>query len=226
MIEFVNQISAAWAGYFGLMILQNSVFLLVIFIALMALKNSSAQLKYIVGMAGIVKLLLPPFLPFNFAGLFSSTQPVISANVEVGQFTAIPIAAGSYVPAMDTLGLLFVSWMLMAVLYLVLAFGSTLVLRLKLAAAKPVHANVQQKSELKLFQTQLISTPLSIGLFPRNVFLPSFFKALPKQCQQVLINHELAHIKRKDGFFSIVANICSIGLLFSSVSLAFKRAGE
>ena len=203
MIEYINQIGSTWAEFFGLMILQNTIFLVIIFITLAALKNNSAQLKYIVGMAGIVKLLLPPFLPFYVEGS-SSNQTVGFGLVEFGTGTTPALANEILIPTFNTFGILFLAWLVLAVVYLVLALGSTFVLRLKLAAAKPVHKNVQQQSELKLYQTKLISTPLSIGLFPRHVFIPSFFKTLPRQCQQVLINHELAHIKRKDGFFQLL----------------------
>ena len=55
----LNYYSNLWVQYFGLAILQNTIFLGFVFLAFHLLKNADARIKYIVGVLGIVKLLLP-----------------------------------------------------------------------------------------------------------------------------------------------------------------------
>ncbi len=231
MIEYLNQISAYWADFFGLMIIQNTIFLAIIFVILALLKNNSAQIKYIVSVTGIIKLLLPPFLPFYSSGLVNPMQPLTLSSLAPQSTNAVTgtagMAAKTLPHTLDIFGVLFIAWTVFALLYLILALGSTFMLYLKLSTAKPVHENVQQKAHLKLLQSNYISTPLSIGLAPKNVFLPSFFKVLPQQCQQVLINHELAHIKRRDGVFELLQILAQAVYFFNPlVWLLNERVNE
>ena len=66
MIYTMNNIAGHWLGYFSTTVIQNTIFLGIIFLALYLLRKANARIKYAVAFLGIVKLLVPPFLPGRF----------------------------------------------------------------------------------------------------------------------------------------------------------------
>ncbi len=205
MIDLINNYASTWAGYFGLAVLQNTIFLAIVFIAFSLMKNAGAQTKYIISVIGLGKLLLLPFIPAPLLNWFSRQGDAAVGGVGIGPITTWG-AVQTVVPesTLSTIGFFFLLWAIAAALYLLLAIGSTLILKSKLAKARLVESESQVHLPVLLRQSSLISTPLSIGIFPKQIFLPSFWKALPAECQTVLIRHELAHIKRRDGIVQFV----------------------
>ena len=209
MIDLINNYASTWAGYFGLAVLQNTIFLAIVFIAFSLMKNAGAQTKYIIGVIGLGKLLLLPFIPAPLVDWFSRQGAEAVGGVGIGPIMAWGTQQTTRPEStISTVGFFFLLWAVAAALYLLLAIGSTLVLRGKLAKAGLVESASQVHLPVLLRQSSLISSPLSIGIFPKQIFLPSFWKALPAECQTVLIKHELAHIRRRDGivqFLQILA---------------------
>ena len=66
MIEFLNQCGIIWIEYFGLAVLQNTIFLCFVFFALSLLRNAPARIKYAITMIGLIKLFFPPIIPLSF----------------------------------------------------------------------------------------------------------------------------------------------------------------
>ena len=166
------------------------------------LKQASAHVKYVVGLLGLIKLLLPPFIPAAISGLFAGAN-VPEALIKIE--SPLPVAAlpqAITAPAAPELSLkstIFLVWAGAALLYVVLALGSTLLLRWKLKRAVALEGEAPGRPPVRLLQSTLISSPLSIGLAPKQIFVPTYWRALPGECRTVLLNHELAHIKRRDG---------------------------
>ena len=224
----INQIAEAWAGYFGLAVLQNTAFLALIFAALYVIRNAAAQTRYIVSVLGLAKLLLPPFIPTSFSELFKSSALRVG-TIEIGPISLITASGDSVplTPAVTSTTILLLIWGLVALLYLLLGLGATLILRIKLSKARQTEAGDGPFHPVKFYQSELISSPLSIGFFPKRIFLPSFWLHLPQECQSVLIDHELAHIKRKDGlvlFLQLLAQ--SIYFFHPLVWLLNERINE
>lgn len=81
--------------------------------------------------------------------------------------------------------------------------GSTLFSTLRLSwhlrnSSFVKHTTVDEK-EVDIYCSSNISVPLSIGLFPKRVYVPMLWSSLTKELQHSLLRHEVAHIKRKDG---------------------------
>ena len=107
MIEFLNQWGREWGRFFGLMTLQNTIFMGFIFFALHFLKNSSAKVKYTIMMIGLFKLLLPPifslpYLPSHSAGPIQIlvSEPTL-ATTTTSAMTSIKL---------NVLGIIFLIW--------------------------------------------------------------------------------------------------------------------
>ena len=90
MIDFINHWSQAWIRHFGPAVVQNTIFLGFVFLTLHLLRRGTARLKYTITMIGLIKLLLPPFVPAPFWSESAtrvtsvvtsmSIQPVIEAT--------------------------------------------------------------------------------------------------------------------------------------------------
>jgi beta-lactamase regulating signal transducer with metallopeptidase domain/biopolymer transport protein ExbD len=207
MIELLNEWSRAWAGYFSTAAIQNTIFLICLFIVLRLLRNASAQLKYVIGIVGLIKLLVPPFLPMH---LFGSTPTNIS------NFVLIPAAgfsspdlsiagsAQSSTAGLSYLAFIFILWICSALSYMGLSIASTLRLRSRLRTASTLPEEVSihpHKSCLQILKSSEIAMPLTLGLFPKRIYLPPAWDKWSQDCRHMVIRHEAAHIRRKDGLF-------------------------
>ncbi|NQT25289.1 hypothetical protein HQ585_08040 [candidate division KSB1 bacterium] len=77
MVMWINEIAATWAEYFGWAVIQNSIFLGIIILTLRLLRDTPARIRYWIGMAGLIKLIIPPFL----AAPFLKPDPIILSSV-------------------------------------------------------------------------------------------------------------------------------------------------
>ncbi len=203
MIDLINEIGGRWAGFFGLMVLQNTIFLGLVFLMLMLLKNASARVKYSIALLGLVKLLLPPFLPGNF-WQNSLINFNTTGTVEVGEISVLNVAIAPTSPRFDLNIIIFVIWALVVGLYLILALSSTFLLKNKFRKAEFFKQGASSSSRIRLYQSNHTMVPLSIGLFPNRIILPANWQELPSECREMMLEHELAHIRRKDGFIQLL----------------------
>ena len=203
MIDFINQYGQIWAEYFGLAILQNTLFLGILFFLLYWLKDANAKTKYIIAMIGIVKLLLSPFLPASFLSkLFSFSNGII--DIQIGKPTIIA-AADQIEPTLrlSLIGLLFSVWLLTLAISLLIPVFSTLRLKFKLKDARPIRNNEIDERTAKIYQSDKINMPLTVGFFSNKIFVPAQWDSWSAECRTMILHHEIAHIKRKDGIFKI-----------------------
>jgi TonB family protein len=204
MIAVWNHLGNTWALYFGITIVENTIFLTLVFFALFMLKNASAKIKCSVALLGIAKLFVPPFIPGPF--LFSA------ASVQIGPITVQSLLSAAQLqsdnPAVSTNAILFLIWASTLIIYISIAIFSTLLVRKKL------HSNIcnltaeKLSQKIELVETDKISSPMSFGLYSRKIYVPSYWQSLPPDCQRVMLQHELAHLQRHDGivqFLQILA---------------------
>jgi len=89
MIEWLNHTGEIWLSYFGLALIQNTIFMGIIFLLLYWLRQASAQIKYWIGVIGLLKLILPPFLPESYVMIFFQNNTFQSGLVSVGEITPV-----------------------------------------------------------------------------------------------------------------------------------------
>jgi TonB family protein len=108
--------------------------------------------------------------------------------------SAIPIA-----PHLSLLSIIFLIWATTMILMLGSTLFSTLKLKWHLRSSTFVkHTKIDRKA-VDIYCSQNISVSMSIGLFPKRVYVPTLWSSLTKELQHSLLRHEIAHIKRKDG---------------------------
>lgn len=213
MIEFLNQFGRHWVTYFGANVFQSTVFLGLIFLVLNRLRNAPARVRYAVGLVGLVKLLLPPFLRVPL--LASSSEPLHSIPDSISTVMFIPMPAGGGISAGTTASLTFAgflaaAWAVVALMHIAASSVSTARLALSLRHAKPLDEEVDMETSrgvsrttrergIRLFVSDRIAMPLSLGIFPKRIFVPRSWYTWSADCRRMIIRHEMAHISRHDG---------------------------
>ena len=214
MIETVNQLGSEWGEYFGYAVIQNTVFLGLIWLVLHFLRKTPASLKYLICLTGLVKLLLPPVIPTSF--LVSSTSLArisgVMLTIPTSTMPAEVSTLLSHPTHLNLAGLLLLIWAGSLVFYLTAAVVSALRLRAALASATPIDGRAwieeRFREGMQIYRSDEIQVPLTFGLFPRRIYVPRSWDRWSDKCRRMVISHELAHIQRRDGLiqaFQILA---------------------
>lgn len=80
------------------------------------------------------------------------------------------------------------------------------------------------KREVKIFLSELVTTPLTIGFFKPLILIPlASLNQLNTYQMEAIILHELAHIKRFDYLFNLFIAIIDITLFFNPFTILISR---
>lgn len=208
MMAQITDLAQGWLAYFAPLVLQNTVFLGAVFLALYFLRHASARIQHAVAAVGLVKLALPAFIPTSW---FAGTAPVGSAE-EISTFLFSFTGPGERVAAGQSLGLgallligALILWLVVVQVRLVRAGFQTFDLVRKLGSARPVRSGRIQdwadKRQVQVLRSEWINLPLTCGLLPGRIFVPAAWEDWSDSQRQAVVRHEMAHLRRKDGFF-------------------------
>lgn len=202
MIAGLNQWSADWWPYFGAAVIQNTIFLGIVFVVLRALRNVSAQARYLVAIVGLVKLLFPPLIPvavFSTASEIPLARSFVTLVDGAGSATASRVAPSALPSAASVL---FVVWLAVVLAYSGLSLIRTLRIRRALSDAVPLTTPTLPR-HLQLMKSGNIAMPLTVGVFPRKVYVPACWENWPAKFRSAVLRHEVAHITRFDGLVQL-----------------------
>ena len=133
MFELINDFGRQWALYFGFATLQNTLFLAMVFLALLILSKANARLKYFITLIGLLKLLLPPVFPFSLTSTLPQLSPLMeavsaSATSETGRVGIMGLSKG-----LALFGAAFIMWGSIALIGLIVPLLATALLKARLA---------------------------------------------------------------------------------------------
>lgn len=203
MIESINHLSSSWSEYFGLAVIQNTLFLGLIFLVIALLRNAPARVKYCIALLGLIKLLVPPLIPAPFfrPEFPAVTMTNIALPIESIPITSIPIAESKV--HLTALGCLFLVWAFLFLISIIIPLLSFLHLKLKLRNAAVIQMGNMETNpadvKVKLCRSDRITMPITVGLFSKKVYVPTLWDKWSPECRQYVLNHERAHIVRRDG---------------------------
>jgi beta-lactamase regulating signal transducer with metallopeptidase domain/biopolymer transport protein ExbD len=231
----LNEWGGIWVDYFGLAVLQNTVFLGFVFVALHIGRTAPARIKYIIAMTGLVKLLLPPFIPLNLEVAATADLSMVSNIVHLAPGAAMPQANGPEILGgasthLSMGGFLLVAWFLSAFFWLALSLVATIRLRCVLRGAEAVSLGTavpEVETDLVVYKSDRISVPLTVGLFSRKIYVPSRWDSWTEACRRTVIQHELAHVRRRDGIVLVLQILVRAVYFFHPLAwLLCRRLGE
>ena len=203
MIHCIQIAASVWSSVAPWIIVQNSIFLLLTFGILFFLRKYSANLKYWIGMLALFKCLLPPFLPAFF--LNGNAVPETSIQVVPVQSVSTPAVTISLFP-FSCIESFFLIWLLLAVILFIAPWFNTIKLALKLRSAELIPFD-NNRRHIPVLQSDKIQVPLTLGLIHPRIYIPKQWDDWSLSCREMIIRHEMTHIRRKDSLFRIVQNL-------------------
>ncbi|MBN2030406.1 M56 family metallopeptidase [bacterium] len=227
MIAWINHCGFQWAAYFGMIVVQNTIFLGLVFLALYMLRNASARIRYTITVIGLMKCFLPPMFPLPILKSIATPQPQITAgsSVAIQPITAVQPTNLSPPPiTINIIGLIFLAWILLIAITLMIPLISTLRLKYKLRNSTPVDTPTNLPSQsIQIFKNDFIGMPLTVGLFSKKIFVPADWDHWSPEWQKMVLNHELAHIQRHDSLMKLVQMIAQALYFFHPLIWAVNR---
>lgn len=203
MVEFLNHMGRLWYEPFGLLVVQNTVFLGLVFAALYWLRGASARVRHAVAMAGVVKLMLPPFVATGMSSAPAYMELPGVASVPYHPI-ALPGGAVEETATAPTLaGVLFALWCVVAVGVVVHAVVTTLLLHRSLRdageACDDVSVEWAGRTGIRVCVSERVPVPMTVGVLPATIFVPPEWHAWTSPGRLAVLRHEMAHISRHDG---------------------------
>jgi len=207
MIVTWNELAIGWAQYYGAAVLQNTVFLTLVLVALRLLRGAPARTRHAIALVGLVKLLLPPFLALPRSG-----GTLAGSGATDGGFAplifggAAPTgAATSALPEWPgLLALLLLVWAVGATFWLATAALCTWRLSRRLKSSEPLPADqlpCALPPGVSVRRSARISIPLTLGPWPRRIYVPPAWDDWTPACRTLALRHELEHLDRRDGLW-------------------------
>ena len=227
MIAWINHWGAQWAAYFGMIVVQNTIFLGLIFLALFILRNASARIRYTVTVTGLIKCFLPPLFPLPLMKMISATSGITN-NVSITQpIMGIEPMTSAPSIAISLTGLIFIIWIALTFLALMIPLISTIRLNNKLKNSAPVNMkklNIDLPSQsIHIYKNDFIGMPLTMGLFSKKIFVPAHWEHWSPEWQKMVLNHELAHILRRDSLMKLFQMIAQALYFFHPLIWSVNR---
>ena len=233
MIETINQIAQSWIQFFGTVLIRNTAFLMLIFIMLAALRRTPVGWKYSIAVAGLIKCLVPPFLKYPVVSTQSAPivqailTPVFVERLSVGRIQGAVQTVPVSTPVLDLNGALFLLWTVSVALILGTLVLSMIRIRSILRTAKPLTdaylRPLIKRYRIRLFMSDRIRMPLTAGLISRNIYVPSQWKSWSDGCREMVLLHEIAHLRRHDGIVRIVQSIVKAVYFFHPLIWLLNR---
>lgn len=210
MIDLLNTWGSSWVAYFGPAVLQNTIFLTLILAGLHILRNARARWRYTLCLIGTVKLLLPPFLRTGLLEAPGRAFPVgylvdLSAGVPSSAAGGPEVSGLSFGVSLS--GVLFAIWAGVVLVCLVRATLSVVHLGRALKQAVPAGrspAESQTGSGAEVLRTAAVPVPLAFGLLHPKVYVPEDWNTWDDRCRNLVLAHEAAHIRRRDGIAQVL----------------------
>lgn len=202
MIGFLNEAGRLWYEPFGFAVVQNTLFLGVIFAALYWLRNASARVRYAVAVVGLVKLITPPFLPSRVT---SSSEYIDLGNLVSLPYQpiALPGTSEAASPSLSLAGLLALLWCTVALGVLVHAVVATMRLHRSLGDAEEAwddeSTRLEWRTGVRVRVSENVPVPMTVGVLPATIFVPPMWNRWTPSGRRAVLRHELAHIHRRDG---------------------------
>jgi biopolymer transport protein ExbD len=207
MIAAWNDLALSWIRICGAAVAQNTIFLALVLLVLRALHDAPARYRHAITQIGLVKLLLPPLVvwPWSSGGpLFGATGGESGFGPLIFGAAAPALAAGGAAEKPGMPALLLLAWATGALLLLGLPSLGTWRLSRRLQDARPLPPGelpCDLPPGVAVHRSPSIAMPLTLGPWPRRIYVPAEWDGWSQDCRRLAILHELEHLDRRDGLW-------------------------
>ncbi len=194
MIESINNIASAWWALFVHMLVQNTLFLALVLMALHLTRHAKPAVRFSIAVIGLTKLIVPPFLNFD-----------VGSN-SLGRTTALLLdqpavfAAQGIALSVDLSFYLLLLWAGGVFWYL----GRFVLSTWRLHHLLTFSHRLDLDFDYPVYQSDCIAVPLSTGIFSPRIYVPDSWTHLPAAQQRMVLHHEAEHIRRRDHLFLLL----------------------
>jgi TonB family protein len=192
----------------GVMEIQIVFLALLVLGAERLLRNPAPQICYALWLVVLLKSFLPPIIKMPASALPGPW-------VELPIISLAPAGGETQLEGLSTAGLIVALWLFTSLLLFVLAVIRYLSLRAQLRYSQPVpidHLFSREALTLRwppIWRNDRLATPLAFGLLRPRIYLTSPNAKLDAATQAVLY-HELAHVRRHDGWIVLLQTLAQI----------------
>ncbi len=181
-------------------VVQNTMFAGLVLIILIALKNTSAKIRYAIALLGLLKLLVPPFVPvanFSLFGFLLKTAP--SQHFEIGPIAPFFVDPSAAEKILDYRLWILAGWVFFFLIFITVPIINTIKLKSFLRGSTRLDPfRLPQSTKIKFFECYRLELPLSMGILQPKIYLPPVWKNWSVQQITAVIEHEKHHIKYRD----------------------------
>jgi beta-lactamase regulating signal transducer with metallopeptidase domain len=202
MIPFINNIGDIWMSYLSSGLLNNTLFLGITLITMFLLKNTLAHIRYNIALLGLIKLMIPPFI--SLAILPSNIQIPLTLDIIPAEAIETTEQSIAIAPSLDSNGMLFLIWMFIVVIFFMIVAARTVRLLISIKNSSLIKELQINNCRVRLYTTQKIYIPMTISIFSPRIYVPKEWEDWSVDSQTMILNHELAHIKRHDNIIQLV----------------------
>lgn len=202
MIDQINYFGDAWWNYFIPLVIQNTLFLAIIYGALLYLKKMPARGRYSIALLGLVKLLIPAFIPLSLLAVEQSGRINQIISLPVVSVSAAPVISGPQAAISPTATVMII-WTVVMTIMLLLPLIGLLRVRYRLHSAELIDTKAGTGSRpIGIYRTDCITLPMTIGIFTKRIYVPLMWDSWSRTDREMAIRHEMTHINRRDGLIS------------------------
>lgn len=198
-MNLIERFADPWLEFYSIHLFEMSLFISLIWLTDRLIKLNT-RLRYLLWNLALLKLFVPPVISLPGAVQETVPEPVFwlpfGVEFQTDQFVSRQDLSVSEI--------LFVAWLGLAVgLTFFIAMKNTLI-RFRLRTARPIQiANSLPFSEsllsgLQFFETEMVQTPILVGLWRARIYLPVGWSSWPQNQLRSILTHEKAHLKYRD----------------------------
>lgn len=174
---------------------------------------------------------------FVYTVIYSITKSVFSVSLDTilisNSFSILIEKFGIFIPYLT---LVYLAIVIILIIRLLLSFYKIRAYKLEGISQIPFHWSLFTKnvanqlcinSEVKIYLSNLIKSPLTIGFFKPIILIPiASINQLTVDQLEAIIVHELAHIKRADFFTNILISVIDVLLFFNPFNYLLSKSLE
>jgi TonB family protein len=208
MIDLINTWGISWWKYFFPLVIQNTIFLVVVYWAIIYLKKVSAQVRYSIALLGLIKLSIPAFLPISWISLSNIAENSLGASAVIN--SVMGLGSSDPVPTQNVTiyGVLLIAWFIIGSILIGLPILSYWRINYRLRRSVLIETiRDHSGARIQVFKTDVVAVPMTMGIRSKKIYVPLIWENWSEDYRNMAIMHELSHIRRHDGFIGVIQTV-------------------